>query len=66
MVATSSQSVLDPSASAVAFADIPSSERVACRKCPGRPRPQVGLGYVQATPAIADLAFLYDWSRHEA
>jgi hypothetical protein len=62
------QAVLNPEASAVALGDVADHDQVACLKCPGRPRPQVGLDavgrYVAETPAFADMTYLHDWSRH--
>jgi hypothetical protein len=64
------QHLADPVASDANNANRPSKDRVVCAKCPGRPRPQVGLsavaGYLASVPSLAEQAYLHDWSRHSS
>lgn len=58
------QVLTDPAAAAT------HEDPVICARCPGRPRPQVGLGavagYLAGIPSLAgsDMSFLHEWSRH--
>jgi MoaA/NifB/PqqE/SkfB family radical SAM enzyme len=60
----------DPVASDAEQGDRPPAERVVCAKCPGRPRPQVGLSaaanYLSASPSLANKPSLHNWSRHQS